>query len=113
MDKKLGFRIKTLRMAKGLSKERVAYQIGVTLQKYIFIENGLVRITYDILSKVAKALNVKVDDITMILDESLANQIKNEDTYGSTKEIFDILDLFYANKRLYKKLHSPYQAAES
>ena len=74
------------------------------------MENGMVRITYDILAKVAKALNVKVDDITMILDEP-AERIENE-VQSSTKEIFQILDLFYANKRLYKKLRS-YQTAES
>ena len=74
MNELLGSRIKALRIAKNLTQEQVADQIGVSRQKYARVESGTNSITLDILSKVA--------------------------------EIFDMLDLFYANKHMYNKLQN-------
>ena len=43
-----------------------------------------------------------VTDITNVLSESSDHQESTENV--STKKIFDILDLFYANKHLYERV---------
>ena len=54
MNELLGSRIKALRIAKNLTQEQVADQIGVSRQKYARVESGTNSITLDILSKVAE-----------------------------------------------------------
>ena len=44
-------------------------------------------------------------DITRVLDEKPAVAYRVGTENGSSEKIFDMLDLFYANKHLYKKLH--------
>ena len=70
MNEILGNRIKALRIAKNLTQEQVAEQIGVSRQKYARIESGANSITLEILSKVAEILDVTVSDITRVLDET-------------------------------------------
>ncbi len=107
MNELLGTRIKALRIMKNFTQEQVADQIGVSRQKYARIENGVNSITLDILSKVAKVFDVTVGDITRVLDETpvVEYRVGNFGTTSSEK-IFDMLDLFYANKRMYNKLQS-------
>ena len=102
MNELLGNQIKTLRIKRGLLQEEVSEQIGVSSQKYDLIENGKVNITLDILSKIAEVTKVTVTDITNVLSESSDHQESTENV--STKKIFDILDLFYANKHLYERV---------
>jgi len=104
MNELLGSRIKALRSAKHLTQEQVADQIGVSRQKYARIESGVNNITLEILSQIAKVLDVTVGDITKVLDEVpvVSYRAGSEDT--SSEKIFDMLDLFYANKHLYTKL---------
>lgn len=105
MNELLGGRIKALRNAKNLTQEQVADQIGVSRQKYARIESGANSITLDILSKVAKVLDVTVGDITRALDEAPVVSYRAGLEETSTERIFDMLDLFYANKHMYTKLH--------
>ena len=100
MNEMLGSRIKALRIAKNLTQEQVADQIGVSRQKYARIESGANSITLDILSKVAEVLGVTVGDITRVLDEI---PVVGKES-SSSKKIFDMLDLFYANKHMCEKL---------
>lgn len=104
MNEMLGSRIKALRSAKNFTQEQVADQIGVSRQKYARIESGVNSITLDILSKVAEVLDVTVGDITRILDETPVVAYRAGEESGSSKKIFDMLDLFYANKHMYEKL---------
>ena len=104
MKKKLGSRIKALRTAKNFTQEQVADQIGVSRQKYARIESGVNSITFDILSKIADVLDVTVGDITKVLDEIPAVSYRVGVESESSKKIFDMLDLFYANKHMYDKL---------
>lgn len=106
MNELLGSRIKALRSAKNFTQEQVADQIGVSRQKYARIENGANSITLDILSKIAVVLSVTVGDITRVLDETpvVAYRAGLEGT--SSEKIFDMLDLFYANKHMYNKLQN-------
>ena len=104
MNEMLGGRIKALRSARNFTQEQVADKIGVSRQKYARIESGVNSVTLDILSKIAEVLGVTVGDITRILDESPAVEYRAGGEAASTKEIFDMLDLFYANKHMCTKL---------
>ena len=84
--------------------EQMADKIGISRQKYARIESGVNSITLDILFKIAKVLDVSVGDITRVLDETPAIAYRVGEESGSSKEIFDMLDLFYANKHMYEKL---------
>ena len=104
MNEILGNRIKTLRIAKNLTQEQVAEQIGVSRQKYARIESGANSITWEIRSKVAEILDVTVSDITRVLDETSSVAYRAGEEGESTKKIFDMLDLFYANKHMCERL---------
>lgn len=104
MNELLGDRIKALRSAKHLTQEQVADRIGVSRQKYARIESGVNNITLEILSRIAQVLDVTVGDITKVLDETPAVAYRAGSENTSSEKIFDMLDLFYANKHLYTKL---------
>lgn len=104
MDGLLGGRIKALRNAHGMTQEQVAEQIGVSRQKYARIENGSNNITLDILTKLAPVFDVTVSDITRVLDENPSVAYRSVNETKSADKIFDMLDLFYANKHLYAKI---------
>lgn len=104
MNEMLGSRIKALRTAKNFTQEQVADRIGISRQKYARIESGVNSITLDILSKVAGVLEVNVGDITRVLDETPVVAYRVGEEGESSKKIFDMLDLFYANKHMCAKL---------
>lgn len=104
MNELLGGRIKALRSARNYTQEQMADQIGISRQKYARIENGTNSITLDILSKVASILGVTVGDITRVLDETPAVAYRASDEAESSQTVFDMLDLFYANKQMYSRL---------
>lgn len=104
MDGLLGGRIKALRSAHGMTQEQVAEWIGVSRQKYARIENGSNNITLDILTKLAPVFDVTVSDITRVLDENPSVAYRSVNETKSADKIFDMLDLFYANKHLYAKI---------
>lgn len=104
MNEMLGSRIKALRIAKNFTQEQVAEKIGISRQKYARIESGVNSITLDILSKIAEVLGVTVGDITRVLDETPVVAYRAGMENGSAQKIFDMLDLFYANKHMYEKL---------
>ncbi len=106
MNKLLGERIKILRNAKGFTQEEVSEQIGISRQKYARIENGVNSITLDILSKIADILGVTVGDITKVLDETPVVEYRAGSESTSTEQIFEMLDLFYANKHMYERLRN-------
>jgi len=103
MNAALGSRIKTLRNAKNFTQEQVADRIGVSRQKYARIERGS-DITLDMLAKIAEMLDVTVWDITRVLDEDSAVAFRSGTGDSSSEKIFDMLELFYANKHMYTKL---------
>lgn len=106
MNELLGGRIKELRNAGNFTQEQIADKIGVSRQKYARIEKGVNNISLDVLSKIAEALKVSISDITKVLDEIPAVEYRAGDQYSSSGKIFDMLDLFYANKRMYAKLQA-------
>lgn len=104
MNERLGARIKTLRCAGNYTQEQIAEKIGVSRQKYARIESGVNSITLDILSEIAEVLGVTVGDITKVLDETPVAAYRTGTESNTSEKIFDMLDLFYANKHLYMKL---------
>lgn len=104
MNEMLGSRIKAIRSAKNFTQEQVADQIGISRQKYARIESGVNSITLEILSEIAKVLDVSVGDITRVLDETPVIAYRAGAENVSSERIFDMLDLFYANKHMYAKL---------
>lgn len=104
MNELLGKRIKALRNAGNLTQEQIADKIGVSRQRYARIENGTNNITLDILTKIAGVLEVSVADITRVLDETPVIAYRAGVKKSSSEKIFDMLDLFYANKHMYAKL---------
>ena len=104
MNELLGDRMKALRSAKNLTQEQIADQIGVSRQKYARIESGTNNITLEVLSKIANVLDVTVGDITRVLDETPVVAYRAGSDNASSEKIFNMLDLFYANKHLYAKL---------
>ena len=55
-------------------------------------------------NNLAQVLNVQVGDITRVLDETPVVEYRVGAEKVSSKNIFDMLDLFYANKHLNEKL---------
>ena len=104
MNELLGGRIKALRSAANFTQEQIADQIGISRQKYARIESGTNNITLDVLAKIAQVLNVQVGYITRVLDETPVVEYRVGAEKVSSKKIFDMLDLFYANKHLNEKL---------
>lgn len=104
MNELLGERIKALRSAAHYTQEQIADQVGISRQKYARIENGTNNVTLEILAKIANILNVQVSDITRVLDETPSIEYRAGVEKASSKKIFDMLDLFYANKHLNEKL---------
>ena len=105
MNKALGDRIKVLRTAHNYTQENMADKIGVSRQKYARIENGSNSITLDILVKVADALDVTVGDITKVLETTPVVAYRAGTEARSSQKIVDMLDLFYANKHMFNRLH--------
>ena len=93
-----------MRTARNITQEQIAEQIGISRQKYARIENGVNSITLDILSKVAEVFNITVGDITRVLDDVPAVAYRSGQRVDSSEKMFDMLDLFYANKHLSTKL---------
>lgn len=104
MNELLGNRIKALRSAGHLTQEQMADQMGISRQKYARIENGTNNITLESLSRIADILSVTVGDITKVLERTPAVAYRAGSENASSQKIFDMLDLFYANKHLYAKL---------
>lgn len=94
-------RIKIIREITSLTQDEVAKYLGITREKYAGIELGMFPPTLVMLKQLAKLFNVSVTELTA------PNEKLNYDDFNvaqGTKDKLDMIDLFYANKKLYKKL---------
>ena len=101
MNKEMENRIKTIRENASLTQDEVAKYLGISKEKYAGIELGIFPPTLIILNQLSKLFKVSVN----ILTEN--NKESNYDDFNiakETKEKLDMIDLFYANKNLYRKL---------
>lgn len=101
-NKKLSGAIKELRLSKLMSQRQIADKIGISEKKYNLIEDDICLPSLETLKKLAEIFNITVNDLTKNIQET--NYIINCDDRKLPQEISDMIELFYANKRLYKKL---------
>lgn len=106
MNAILGKKIRSLREEKEFTQEYVANILGMSRQKYARIENGVNDITLEILTKLADLYGITVGDITKILDKKpvMAYRV-GESAAASVEQVYEMLDLFYANKSVYDRMH--------
>ena len=105
MNALLGNRIHTLRLERNLTQEYVAGQLGISRQKYARIENGINNITFEFLARLAGLFDIEVKDITKVLDqEPIAAYRVGDHQNDSVDKVYEMLDLFYANKHVYDRL---------
>lgn len=106
MNEILGKRIRSLREDKKMTQEQMAGLLDMSRQKYARIENGINNISLDVLAKLASIFQIEVSDITKILDKKPATVYRvGEGTNTSINTVYEMLDLFYANKNVYDRMH--------
>lgn len=105
MSEVIGSRIKALRFSRNYTLEHMAEQIGISKQRYVLLENGDSCISLEILAKIAAILDVTIRDITEAADETSENICPDKAEETSFHGIMKMLDLFYANKHMYRRLH--------
>jgi len=62
LKKSFGIRLKSVRQAQNLTQEQLANQVDVTIETISFIERGIHSPRFDLLEKLAKALNTPVHE---------------------------------------------------
>lgn len=106
MNEILGKRIRCLREDRKLTQEQMAGELDMSRQKYARIENGVNNITLDVLAKLASIFQIEVSDITKVLDKEPATAYRiGEGENTSIDTVFEMLDLFYANKNVYERMY--------
>lgn len=101
MNKEIGNRIRTIRESNSLTQDEVAKYLGVSKERFAGIELGLFLPTLAILNQLAKLFKVSVKTLT---ENSKDSNYSDFNIAKETKDKLDMIDLFYANKNLYKKL---------
>lgn len=101
MNKEIGNRIRTIRESNSLTQDEVAKYLGVSKERFAGIELGLFLPTLEILNQLAKLFKVSVKTLT---ENSKDSNYSDFNIAKETKDKLDMIDLFYANKNLYKKL---------
>lgn len=106
----IGEKIKAIRTGKNLSQKEIALSVGLDRGQYSRIENGKVEPTLSSLEKIAKALNIKVNELFSddnnydidTFDKSLVEKVKLIDQLeeNQKKSIYTFIDLAIANKKL-------------
>lgn len=100
MNKELGNRIKTIRENASLTQDEVAKHLGISKEKFAGIELGVFSPTLVILNQ-SELFDVTVKTLTENIKEL---NYADFNIAKETKDKLDMIDLFYANKNLYKKL---------
>lgn len=57
-------RIKKIRNLRGVKQEYIALQMGMSQSTYSKIENGNQKLTFEVIGKIANALNVSINQLT-------------------------------------------------
>ncbi len=100
----IGGKIKKVRELRNLTQEHMAEKIAMTQAGYSKIEQGVVDVPYSRLEQIAKALNVKVEDIVSFDEKAMImNQLNNHATITngyvfSDKEVLDRLEKMYESR---------------
>ncbi len=106
MNHLLGNKLRALREESGMTQEQVAEILGMSRQKYARIEKGVNDITLEILVRVAELYQIEVADITKVLESKRPEPHRMGDgNHGTVDRVYEMLDLFYANKHLYERMN--------
>lgn len=57
-------RIKKIRNLRGVKQEYIALQMGMSQSTYSKIENGNQKLTFEVIGKIANALNISINQLT-------------------------------------------------
>lgn len=106
MNTLLGERIRSLRLSKGFTQEQISEKMHCTRQKYARIEKGLVDISYTNLNVIAQILNIEVEQITSVVDDveqsiSMFRTTENSSATDQFEKMIEMIDTFYAHRKLY------------
>ena len=101
MRELIGEKIRDLRVKHNMTLECLSNDLGMSRQRLARIEKGQSDISLDILQKLSKIFDVKVGDLTNVsdtLEVSFRGQESGTSSFGIVSEM---IDFFFANKRLY------------
>lgn len=94
----VGARIKSIRMKKGLTQEKLAEKIGISPKYLSSIERGLENPTLDTILNIVKKLRVPLDDIFSTVDienpkkrKALINKLLDEADDEQLKLAYKVL----------------------
>lgn len=105
--KDFGKHIQKLRKARGYSQEQLAELVGIEYQSISRIETGLYFTSFDKLQKIAKALNLPLEDLFDFpesepskdeLIETITSKIKGFET-EDLQNIDSMINLYYKIKK--------------
>lgn len=70
IHQKIGKTLRTLRLSKGLSQEKFAFEIGIDRSYVSDIENGSRNISVDMLDKIAQFHGLKISELFIKIEEN-------------------------------------------
>jgi transcriptional regulator with XRE-family HTH domain len=91
--KKIGERIRKFRRASNITQEHLAEMVDISVTHMSHIETGNTKLSLPVCVKIAKALNISIDDI--ITDSSDINQGQVDRKWSTLLEEIDIRDSDY------------------
>lgn len=95
--------IKNIRRSKGISQESIAYDLGIDYSTYGKIERGQISLTVDRLEKVAKILQVSVEEIYKWGKKGVSRDSENEKIMLEHYELLSEIEYLKAELELVKK----------
>ncbi len=100
--------IKNIRRSKSISQESIAYDLGIDYSTYGKIERGQISLTVDRLEKIARILQVSVEEIYKWNQKNESNDPENEkmkqEYYSNLSEIEHLrYELELAKQQLFDK----------
>lgn len=104
MNEVLGSKIRYLREALHMTQEDVAEKLNMSRQRYARIEKGICDISYDFILRVSRVLGVESGEITSAVRNLEPRRVEYRNPSGAQPTydtVSSMLDLFYANKRLF------------
>ncbi|ACB86068.1 helix-turn-helix transcriptional regulator [Natranaerobius thermophilus] len=105
----LGEQIRVLRESAGKTQEEIAFKMNCSRQKIARIEKGLVDISYSNILDIARILQISPREITSVIEDEENSQPMyrvNGANYADDQFNFinDMINTFYAHRRLYNSL---------
>ncbi len=103
MRKEIANHIKQMRLALNYKQAFMAAQLGTTRQRYSRLENGVTDLSLKTLEDIARIFDCSVRELTDVPEQDVPVAFRKGDSnIEGAQKIYDMLDLFYANKHLYE-----------